>query len=325
MNTDTRAAEQFKLEERPTLEVGVDICISIIITNYNARDLLKNCLDSIYKNPPQYSYEIFVVDDFSHDNSYEMVKENFPEIKLYRNEENLHYADSNNRIFDLAKGKYIYLLNSDTLMYPEAMDKMVDFLDENPNAGTVGSKLLNEDGSIQRSVKTLPHLMSGLFGSRSVLTKLFPNNRFSRRELLHLSKDMSKPFTAGYVSSASMVIRREVIDHVGYLDPRLSYHVDADYCARIWDAGWEVYYLPDAVLMHLNHKGGTLYDPKRRFKAVVEFHLGTWIYFQKHQLKSYWHPWTHVVILGLLARFSFSLVIQQVKEVFKFLKPRPTQ
>ena len=293
------------------------VALSVVIANYNGQKLLAGCLDSIYRNPPTRPFEVIVVDDASSDGSYEMVQESFPQVRLLQNTRNVHYGKSNNRAFDLAQGQRVYLLNNDTVMLPGALDAMMAFLDDNPKVGAVGSKLLNEDGTIQASVKTLPCVMSGVFGARSILTKLFPNNRFSRGHLLHMSQDMSRPFMAGYVSSASVMIRREVINRVGYLDERLSYHVDADYCKRIWDAGWEVYYLPTATVVHFAHKGGTMVTRKRRFKSIVEFHRGSYIYFQKHQMRSVWHPMHFVVIAGLGVRFLVSFLFQTSKEVFR--------
>ncbi len=297
--------------------VDGSIILSIIIASYNARDLLKDCLESIYKNPPACSFEVFVVDDHSHDGSYEMTLELFPQVRASRNERNLHYARSNNRVFDKAKGRYIYLLNSDTLMLPGSLDKMVEFLEAHPRVGSVGSKLLNEDGSVQASVKTLPSVMSGFFGARSPMNWFFPNNPGTKKHLLHLSKDMSEPFKAGYVSSASVMFPRETVREVGYLDYRLSYHVDADYCARVWEKGWEVYFLPEAVVIHLDHKGGTQVSRKRRFKSILEFHYGSFIYYQKHEMTSYFHPLTFIVVLGLSVRFVASLLMQQTQELFR--------
>ena len=257
------------------------------------------------------------MDDFSRDGSYEMVREKFPQVKASRNERNLHYSRSNNRVFDISRGQYIYLLNSDTLMLPSALDKMIEFLESHPKVGAVGSKLLNEDGSIQASVKTLPSLLSGLFGARSPINWFFPNNPFTKKHLLHLSEDMSQPFQAGYVSSASVMFPREVVERVGYLDYRLSYHVDADYCVRVWKAGWEVYYLPGSVVVHLDHKGGTQVSPKRRFKSILEFHYGSLIYYQKHQMKSWFHPLNFIVLAGISFRFVVSLILQQTKEWFR--------
>src|SRR5205085_7295975 len=127
-------------------------------------------------------------------------------------------------------------------------------------------------------------------GARSPITKLFPHNRFSRRHLLHMSHDMTRPFTAGLVSSASVMIRRAVVEQLGGLDERFFYHSDADYCRRIWDAGWEVYYLPTAAIVHLDHQGGSMGTFRRRFKGIVEFHRGSYMYFCKHDLPSPWHP-----------------------------------
>ena len=286
-----------------------EIALSIVIANYNGRDLLAGCLDSIYHNPPTRPFEVFVVDDASADNSAQMVRERFPQVHLLQNERNLHYGASNNRVFGLSRGRYVYLLNNDTLMLPRALDAMIAFLDECPEAGAVGSKLLNGDGTIQASVKSLPCATSALFGARSIITKLFPNNQFSRDHLLHLQHDMSRPFTAGYVSSASIMIRREVIRRVGGLDERLSYHVDADYCKRIWDGGWKVYYLPSAEVIHFNHQGGTLVTLKRRLKSIVEFHRGSYIYFRKHQMRSRFEPMHFLAVAGLAARFVISLTV----------------
>lgn len=296
--------------------------VSIIIANYNGRELLRNCLHSIYEHAGRYPFEVLVVDDCSHDDSFEMVASCFPQVRAYRNERNCHYATSNNRMFDVAQGKYLYLLNSDTLMLSGALDKLIDFLEAHPRVGCVGSKLLNEDGSVQASVKTLPNFRSALFGARSPIFKLFPDNPISRREMLHLSEDMSRPFKAGYVSSASWLMPSAIVKQVGYLDPRLSYHVDADYCARIWKAGWDVYYLPTAVVIHLDHQGGTLYDFRRRFKSVLEFHRGTWIFYQRHRMKSWWHPLTWLVIAGLAGRFVVSLVLRMADEILRMFRAR---
>ncbi len=292
-----------------------DVTLSIIIANYNGRDLLAGCLESLYQSRPACSFEVVVVDDASSDGSDEMVRQRFPQVHLLRNDKNVHYGRSNNRALDLVRGRYVYLLNNDTVVLPGAMDAMIAFLDQHPTVGAVGSKLLNGDGTIQASVKTLPCVMSAFFGARSFVTKLFPRNPFSRQHLLHLSRDMNQPFPAGYVSSASIMIRREAIRRVGYLDGRLSYHIDADYCKRMWDAGWEVYYLPTATVIHFDHKGGTMVSGRRRFQSIVEFHRGSYIYFRKHQMKSLWHPMHVLAVIGLGLRFVVSVVFHISKEL----------
>src|SRR5271155_4551400 len=211
------------------------VTLSVIIPSYNAGELLADCLQSIYRNPPSEPYEIIVVDDASADGTSKMVRARFPEVRLLRNEVNRHYARSNNRAIKQARGEYFYLLNNDTIILPEAMDRLLGFLREHPEAGVVGSRLLNEDGTIQWSVKSLPNPGSALFGARSIITRIFPNNRFSRKHLQHIDRDLSQPFVAGYVSSASMMLPRKIVSEIGDLDTRLSYHVDADFCKRVAD------------------------------------------------------------------------------------------
>jgi N-acetylglucosaminyl-diphospho-decaprenol L-rhamnosyltransferase len=296
------------------------VALSIIIATYNARNLLVDCVQSIYRNPPGEPYEIVIVDDASTDGTSETIEARFPEVRLLRNEINTHYATANNRAFGLARGRYLYLLNNDTIVLPDALDRMLAFLRQHPEAGAVGSRLLNEDGTIQWSVKSLPNPGSALFGARSILTKLFPQNPYSRRHLLHLGRDMSAPLVAGYVSSASIMLPREVMEKVGGLDTRLSYHVDADYCKRIADAGYQCYYLPSAVIIHLNHKGGTMVSFRRRIRSLLEFHIGSYIYYHKHVRRSRWSPMQVLVGAGLFGRFVVSLGSQAVAEVLSFIR-----
>jgi N-acetylglucosaminyl-diphospho-decaprenol L-rhamnosyltransferase len=304
--------------EKP-VGAGVDtvpIVVSIIIATYNASGLLADCLRSIYENPPSESYEVIVVDDASTDRTSDIVREQFPDVVLFTNKVNSHYATSNNLAFRHARGEFFFLLNNDTIVLPNAIDLMLAFLREHPDAGSVGSKLLNEDGSIQWSVKTLPNIGSAFFGARSFITRMFPNNRFSREHLQHLSHDSTKPFIAGYVSSASVMLPRDVVMKVGDLDRRLSYHVDADYSKRIANAGYHNYYLPSAVVIHLNHRGGTMVHWRRRFRSVVEFHRGSYIYYDKHMRQSAPLPMRAIVVLGLSVRFVVSLAMQAAMEAY---------
>ena len=151
-----------------------DIVLTIIISCYNTRDLVADCLGSIGQSPPNEPYEIILVDDASSDGTSEMVRSAFPEVRLLRSEVNRHYAHSNNWAFDHARGRYVLLLNNDTRVLSGALDDMISFLRQHPDAGAVGCKLLNEDGTIQWSVKSLPQPAAAIFGARSILAKWFP-------------------------------------------------------------------------------------------------------------------------------------------------------
>jgi N-acetylglucosaminyl-diphospho-decaprenol L-rhamnosyltransferase len=280
-----------------------DMVLTIIISCYNTRDLVGDCLRSIYQNPPSEAYEIILVDDASMDGTSEMVRVTFPEVRLLRNDVNRHYAHSNNRALAEARGRYVLLLNNDTIVLPQALDAMIAFLRGHPEAGVVGCKLLNEDGTIQWSVKSLPSPAGAIFGARSFVTKLFPNNRFSRRHLLHIDRDMTQPFVAGFVSGAASMMPLKVMRQIGYLDVDFFYHVDADYCKRIAGAGYKCFYLPTATIIHLNHRGGTMTSPLARLRSLMMFEVYSYRYYRKHFQKSSWSPMLIVAALGLCFHF----------------------
>jgi GT2 family glycosyltransferase len=299
---------------------SIPVTISVIISSYNAREVLADCLHSIYRNPPNETFEIIVVDDASADGTSNMVKARFPEVRLLRNEINCHYTKSNNRALAVARGQYVLLLNNDTIVLPKALELMVAFLREHPEAGAVGSRLLNEDGTTQWSVKALPTLGSALFGGRAYITKIFPNNRFTRKRFLHFDRNMFEPFVAGYLSGASKMMPRAVIEKIGELDVRMFYHVDADYCKRIVDAGYLCYYLPRATVVHLNHKGGTMVSTVQRFKSLLSFHVDCYVYFCKHLLRPVWSPMWLVILAGLVLHFAALAAVQLCTEAVRYFR-----
>lgn len=308
MNSGTSETTRTTPDEHPRPDV------SIIIPNYNTRDLLCRCLTSIFHALPSHSCEVIVVDDASVDDSAEMVRTAFPRVKLMVNEKNQGYARSNNRAIASSRGRYVYLLNSDAELLPGAVDELVDFLETHRVAGAAGSLLYNADGTLQASVKSLPSVRSGLFGKRSLLARWLPRSRFVRNELLQWKAEAGEPFQAGYVSSASLMLPREVIDEVGELDTRLWYFIDADYCKRVWNLGREVYCVPRAKAIHREHRGGTLAGPRQRFRSLVSFHYGAHLFFRKHGRKSWYHPSYALVTAGLALRFLVSLGVQLVRE-----------
>jgi len=292
------------------------VVLSMVIASHNTRDVLSDCLRSIYDNPPTEAYEVIVVDDASRDGSSEMVRENFPEVRLFVNETHRHYANSNNRALDVARGEYVAFLNSDILVMPEAFDRMLDFLRSRPDVGVVGCRLLNEDDTLQMSVKSFPNWEAALFGGRSFVARLFPNNPFTRRHLLQIGLDLTTPFEVenGYVSNAACIVPRKVLDKAGNLDARFFNHSDADHCKRIVDAGYKCYYLPTAVIKHLNHKGGSMANLVARFRHLKNFEVQSYLYYCKHVEKNP-SPMRIIVALGLFAHFLASASAQVVKEV----------
>src|SRR5688572_8211888 len=289
--------------------------ISVIIPSYNTRELLSRCLSSIYSAPSDRTFEVFVIDDASSDGSPEMVRERFPQVQLIVNSQNRGYAYSNNLGIAKSRGRFVYLLNSDTEVHPGALDHLASFLETHPDVGAVGSALYNSDGSVQASVKSLPTVRSAFFGKRSWLARWFPRFSAIRSELLNWRVETGIPFEAGYVSSASIMMPRDVVERVGDLDTRLWYFIDADYCRRIWDIGRSVYCVPAAKVLHVEHLGGTLAGWKQRFRSMWRFHYGAYVYFRRHSGWAAWHPVTALIVLGIAARFVLSFVVQTIKEI----------
>ena len=297
--------------------------LSIIVTCYNTRDVVRDCLNSINQHPPNETYEIILVDDASSDGTSEMVQATFSEVRLLRNKTNMNYSYSNNRALEHARGQFVLLLNNDTLVPPLALDCMISFLRNCPDAGVVGCKLLNDDGTIQPSVKSLPNPAAALFGARSIVSRLFPNNRFTRRHLLHIDRDMTQPFVAGFVSGAAAMMPLAVVKKVGYLDQQFFYHVDADYCKRVSEAGYNCYYLPTASIVHLNHKGGTMASLPVRFRSLMKFERDSYRYYRKHIQTASWSPMQIVVAVGLSFHFLALASAQVFAEVAATVRPSP--
>ena len=296
--------------------------LSIIITCYNTRELVRDCLNSIYAHPPAEPFEIVLVDDASTDGTSDFVRASFPEVRLLRNKTNRNYSYSNNRGMVHARGQFLLLLNNDTIVPPLSLDRMNSFLRDHPEAGMVGCKLLNEDGTIQWSVKALPSPGSALFGARSIVSRLFRNNQFTRQHLLQIDRDMTQPFVAGFVSGAASMMPRTILEKVGRLDDRFFYHVDADYCKRIAEAGYKCYYLPTASIIHLNHRGGTTASLSRRFRSLLKFELDSYRYYRKHLQRSPWNPMQIVVALGLSSHFLALASAQACAELASVIQPR---
>lgn len=223
--------------------------LSIAIVNWNTKALLNQCLTSVYANLDGLEAEVIVVDNGSSDGSAEMVRREFPQVKLVEAGENLGFTKANNLAYNMSSGKYFLLLNSDTVVLPGAISALVSFLDEHEEAGAVGSKLLNPDGSLQRSCSPFPTPLSELLDAL-YLSKLFPNNRFfGRYAMTHW--DFSVTREVDFAGGSCLLVRRKASDQVGLLDEDfIMYSEEADLCYRLKAAGWKVFFLPTAQVIH---------------------------------------------------------------------------
>jgi len=279
--------------------------VSILIANYNSKDNLNNCISSIIESIREHSYEMIVVDDASSDGSADIVHEKYPQAKVIKNRVNLGYVKSNNIGMRASSGRYVMSLNNDTKVSGRAVDSLIDFMDKNPDAGAVGPKLLNSDGSVQLQARRgFPTLLNSLFYF-SGLNGLFPKNRFMGGYLLTYLDDRSV-VEVDSLCGAAMIVRREVIDKVGLMDENyFMYGDDIDWCYRIKKAGWKVYYVPEAEIIHYGGRGGSR---RRSFRNILKFHRAMAVFYGKHYSSSHLFLLNWLVYTGIWLKCGVSVV-----------------
>jgi GT2 family glycosyltransferase len=247
--------------------------LSIIIVNWNTRDTLLRCLESVYTSFKDPAIEVWVVDNGSTDGSQEAVRENFPQARLIGNKKNLGFARANNQALSHIKSPYVVLLNSDTVLTPGAVDTIIDFMDENPDVGICGPQLSNEDGTKQNSIANIPTLATELL-NKSLLRRLFPE-RYPGKEL-----DIKEPIEVESIIGACMVARKKAMDRVGLLDYNYFFFLEeTDWCKRMREKGWKVFHHPGSRVCHLQGGSAKLANVRAR----VEYWRSRYTFFRKHR------------------------------------------
>jgi GT2 family glycosyltransferase len=252
--------------------------LSVVVLNWNTRDLLLACLHSAGPVLDSASYQWIVVDNGSSDGSAQAVAEQFPSVEVVARPDNGGFSVGCNAGLRLARGRHVMLLNSDTEIREGALELIVQYLDDNPDVGAVGPRLLNPDGTIQASCRTFPGFQTALFHRKSLLTRLFPGNRYSRAYLM-TDMDRTGPTDVDWVIGAALAVRREAMEQVGLLDEGFfMYAEDVDWCWRIRQAGWRVVYLPAATILHHYEKSAG----KAPFRTNLARHRSMWRFYRKH-------------------------------------------
>lgn len=280
--------------------------LSVIFVSYNSRALLDTCLRALPGALGGRSFDVVVADNASSDGSADMVEDAWPQVRLVRMSANVGFARAVNRAHAGASGRHVLLLNPDTMPEPGSLGVLVGFLDAHARAGVVAPQLLNSDGSDQGTARAFPTPVAAFFGRRSLLTRLFPANRWSRRYLIGRQRAGSSPFEVDWVSGACLMMPRAVADLVGGLDEGFFMHwEDADLCHRIKDAGYQVWCEPGARVTH--HEGGSRRGwPPRQ---VWAFHHGAFRYYAKHGARRWWNPLRYVAAAGLALRATALILL----------------
>jgi GT2 family glycosyltransferase len=268
--------------------------LSIIIINWNTKDLLLQCLKSLFQTTKRIEMEVFVVDNGSIDGSVAAAKEGFSEVKFIQNDINLGFARANNQALRLAVGKYLLLLNPDTMVKGAVLEKLISFMESCPASGVAGAQLLNSDGSKQNSIANFPSLATELI-NKSFLRWLFPKTFPGK------GRNYTEPIEVDSVIGACMMIRREAIEQVGLLDEDYFLFLEeTDWCYRMKGMGWKIYHVPQAEVYHFQGKGVEI----ERKRARIEYFHSRYHFFKKNRGISHWAA----LLAGLMIRLSVELV-----------------
>jgi len=282
--------------------------LSIIIVSWNVKNLLRKCLESIYRETKNLKFEVFVVDNYSQDKTVEMIKTDFPRVNLIANQENAGFAQANNQAIHQAKGDFILLLNPDTEILENALEKMVDFMKSHSDAGVAGCQFLNSDKSLQPSVRRFP-----TFSSMSLimlkLHRLFPKSNPIK---YYLANDFnySKTQEVDQVMGAFFMIKYEVIKKVGLLDKNFYiWFEEVDYCQRAKKNGWKIYYTPEAKIIH---RFAQSFQQVTGLRKQLIFNHSLIYYFKKHK--------PFIEYLCLLFLHPLSLFLALIRQFFRSKK-----
>ncbi len=275
--------------------------LSIIIVNWNTVDYLKACLRSIEINAPACEYEVIMVDNASSDGSADMVRESFPGVKLIANETNEKYAVGNNIGIQESQGEHILLLNPDTKVKPGALDALLKFGREHPEAAAVGCRLILPDGTVQQSCRSFPD-PAGVFFEYIGVSRAFPESEvFGRYRMTWF--DYKHVAEVDQPMGSCLLLSRKALDDVGIFDQEFPiFFNEVDWCYRAKQEGWKVYFTPDAEVVH--YGGAGTIQVKRAMRR--ESHRSLWWFYRKHYRKRmskplYWFICTAIWTNSLLA------------------------
>ncbi len=286
--------------------------ISVIIVSWNTKDLLRDCLRSLFVELERTAIpaEVIVVDNHSADGSAEMVQVEFPQVTLFANRDNKGFGRANNQAFAVAKGELLLLLNPDTKVLPGALSELASFIQKHPQAGIIAPQLRNADGTIQRSCRAFPTL-AGMFYELSGLSRLFPNvQRFREYKMLDFDHASTRP--VDQPEGACLLIRREALDQIGMFDEQFfMLFEEVDLCYRAKQAGWEIWFDADAQIVH--HYGQSIKQVKARM--IVSSHKGMYRYWAKHHTRWYHGMIKPALWLGLWGLAAIRITLFTFKKL----------
>ncbi len=260
------------------MEKGIAMTdLSVVIVNWNTRQMVLDCIGSIYQTAGESRVQVILVDNASEDGSVEAVRQRFPSVVIVENRENLGFARGNNVGIALAEGRYVCLVNSDVVILDDCLQILTTYMDAHPDVGIIGPKLLWKDRTVQWSCRKFPSLWN-TFCPAVGLTQLFGGVSFlSGEHMGYFRHDSIR--AVDVLVGAFLMVRREALEQVGSMDESFfMYSEEVDWCRRFRDAGWKIFFHPEARVIH--YGGGSSSKAPTRFYR--EYCLSTLRYWQKH-------------------------------------------
>jgi GT2 family glycosyltransferase len=294
--------------------------LTIIIVNYNCRQHTLQCLLSINQNTQKLDYEIIVIDNGSQDKSVDFIKRRLDtsflsSCRFIENKLNLGFAKAINQGIHLACGRYLLLLNNDTLVLPGSLSELVGFMSGHPEAIAAGGKVLNPDGTLQFSCRRFPGYLTALFNRKSIFTRLFKNNRISKKYLMaDWPHNEARP--VDWASACYLIMRREAIEKVGLLDEEFfMYCEDVDWCWRAREKGLRVFYFPGAAIIHISkdYAGDFI-------RKIISHHQSMFRYYKKHLSKNLLLD--GIVLTAVSLRAGFILLLEFLNRTLPGIEKR---
>lgn len=278
---------------------------SFNIVTYNSLEPLRDCLRSLVSSlDSDIQYEITIIDNGSTDQVVDYIEKEFQTIHIIKNSDNLGYTKAMNQGLRISSGDYLIQLNPDVFVNDGTFQTLKSWMDDHPEVGICIPKVLNQDGSFQKQCRRGFARPLEVFAYFLKLDRLFPNNKkLGNYVKTYLPEDEIAEVDS--VSGSCMMIRKEVIQEIGYLDERFfAYQEDTDICFRAKNAGWKVYYLPIASVIHQGGKGGSRTNP---FRGILEWHRSYYLYYRKNLSKDYFFLINWFMYLMILIKLAFSL------------------
>ena len=283
--------------------------ISVILVGLNACDFIRGCVESLRKARWRgYTYEIIYIDNGSKDQTLEMLKDTFPEVKVIANSANMGYCKAANQGAEIAGGRYYYFLNDDTVVLDDAIPVLAEFLDTHSTVGVIGSRLFYPDMTEQWSGRMFPTIFSAFMGRRSFLTRIFPNARVVKKYLCKDQLHGSDPFEVDWVSAAAMMVPRKVFDAVNGLAEDYYYWHESVFCDRVAKIGGKTFLHPLSKIIHFEGKGsGARPYPVKKFH-ILNFHQGALRCYCEHYELGLINPVRWLVGTALFLRANLLLL-----------------